>query len=97
MSFRGQTMRRAACRSIGIKGKWPAAAALLALAALVGCDNRNTYVPPPPPKVTVAKPVQRNVTLYLEATGNARRSIAPTWSRACPASSKPSTTMTAMR
>lgn len=54
----------------GIKGKWPAAAALLALAALGGCDNSNTYVPPPPPKVTVATPDQRNVTLYLEATGN---------------------------
>jgi RND family efflux transporter MFP subunit len=28
-------------------------------------------VPPPPPKVTVAPPVQRAVTHYLEATGNA--------------------------
>jgi RND family efflux transporter MFP subunit len=53
-----------------IKGKWPAAVALLALAALGGCDNSNTYVPPPPPKVTVATPDQRNVTLYLDSTGN---------------------------
>jgi len=51
---------------------WPkAAVAALVLAALSGCDNRNTYVPPPPPKVTVAQPIKRNVTLYLESTGNA--------------------------
>jgi RND family efflux transporter MFP subunit len=48
-----------------------AAVAALALTALAACDNRNTYVPPPPPKVTVAQPEQRNVTLYLESTGNA--------------------------
>ena len=47
------------------------AAALLALAALAGCDQRNSYVPPPPPKVTVAQPVKGSVTLYLQATGNA--------------------------
>jgi RND family efflux transporter MFP subunit len=56
---------------LAIGDKWPAAAALLALATLSACDNRNAYVPPPPPKVTVAEPVQKNVTLYLEATGNA--------------------------
>ncbi len=56
---------------LAIRDKWPAAAALLALATVSACDNRNAYVPPPPPKVTVAEPVQRNVTLYLEATGNA--------------------------
>jgi RND family efflux transporter MFP subunit len=47
------------------------AVAALALTALAACDDRNTYVPPPPPKVTVAQPEQRNVTLYLESTGNA--------------------------
>jgi RND family efflux transporter MFP subunit len=45
-------------------------AALLALATLAACDEKNAYVPPPPPKVTVAPPVQRTVTHYLEATGN---------------------------
>lgn len=46
------------------------AAGLLALVALAGCEQKNTYVAPPPPKVTVAPPVKRTVTLYLEATGN---------------------------
>jgi len=43
-----------------------AAAALL----LSACGESNQYVAPPPPKVTVAKPLQRPVTRYLEATGN---------------------------
>jgi RND family efflux transporter MFP subunit len=47
-----------------------AAPVLLALAVLSGCGEKNTYVAPPPPKVTVAKPVQRTITNYLEATGN---------------------------
>ena len=50
--------------------RWAAPFALAA-ALLSGCDEqKNQYVPPPPPKVTVAKPVQRPVTLYLEFTGN---------------------------
>jgi RND family efflux transporter MFP subunit len=47
----------------------PASAALLALVLLAGCEQ-NSFVPPPPPKVDVATPVQRPVTRYLEATGN---------------------------
>src|SRR6266566_3139986 len=46
-----------------------AAAALLALIALAGCEQ-NTFVQPPPPKVDVALPVQRPITRYLDATGN---------------------------
>ena len=43
----------------------------LALAlAVTACGQENSYVPPPPPKVTVQLPVQRTVTPYLEATGN---------------------------
>jgi RND family efflux transporter MFP subunit len=45
------------------------AAALAASLAACGQDNR--YVAPPPPKVTVALPVQQTITRYLEATGNA--------------------------
>ena len=43
--------------------------AALAIALLAGCEQ-NSFVPPPPPKVEVAVPVQRSVTRYLEATGN---------------------------
>ena len=45
------------------------ASSALALMALAGCEQ-NTFVPPPPPKVDVATPVQRPVTHYLEVTGN---------------------------
>ena len=39
----------------------------------VACDSkRNEYVEPPPPKVTVAPPVQQEVIDYLEFTGTAR-------------------------
>ncbi|MGA9753716.1 MAG: efflux RND transporter periplasmic adaptor subunit [Desulfobaccales bacterium] len=50
-----------------------ALAALISLAILAmsaACGDRNAYVPPPPPKVTVSQPVQRPVTDYLEFTGN---------------------------
>src|SRR5262245_13355984 len=47
-------------------------ALMLALAlVLCGCGQENRYVAPPPPKVTVAIPVQQKVTRYLEATGYA--------------------------
>ena len=39
--------------------------------ALAACNaSKNAYVPPPPPKVTVAQPVQKPVTLYIDLTGN---------------------------
>jgi RND family efflux transporter MFP subunit len=45
--------------------------AALALAMLLGaCQKENTFVPPPPPKVGVAYPLQKTVQPYLEATGN---------------------------
>src|SRR5882762_5297971 len=43
--------------------------AVAAFVALSACEQ-NSFVPPPPPKVAVAPPVQRSVTRYLEATGN---------------------------
>jgi len=46
-------------------------ASLAALGVLAACGQNNTYVAPPPPKVTVAKPVEQKVTRYFEATGNA--------------------------
>jgi len=38
--------------------------------ALAACNAKNAYVPPPPPKVVVAQPIEKPVTLYLELTGN---------------------------
>jgi RND family efflux transporter MFP subunit len=50
-------------------------AAGLALVALLGlapaCGERNEYKAPPPPKVTVAHPLKKPVTDYLDFTGNA--------------------------
>ena len=46
-----------------------AAFAVAAMGILSACEQ-NTFVPPPPPKVDVAAPVQRSFTRYLEATGN---------------------------
>ena len=43
--------------------------AIAAFTALCACEQ-NAYVPPPPLKVDVAPPVQRNVTRFLEASGN---------------------------
>ncbi len=40
------------------------------LIILVGCGEKPKQQPPPPPAVTVAQPVQRVVTDYLELTGN---------------------------
>ena len=37
---------------------------------LAGCSGENHYVAPPPPKVTVALPIVKPVTRYLEVTGN---------------------------
>src|SRR5262249_14159431 len=55
-------------------GGAPLAACLAASAlamVLAACGQENRYVAPPPPKVTVAIPVQQKVTRYLEATGYA--------------------------
>jgi RND family efflux transporter MFP subunit len=48
----------------------PVCFAIFACVALSACEQ-NSFVPPPPPKVDVAAPVQRAITRYLEATGNA--------------------------
>ena len=43
--------------------------AVSAFTILSACEQ-NTFVPPPPPKVDVATPVQKSITRYLDATGN---------------------------
>ena len=45
-------------------------AVLLATFALAGCEESNTYVEPPPAKVSVAQPLVQDVTDYLEMTGS---------------------------
>jgi RND family efflux transporter MFP subunit len=47
----------------------PIVGSVIAL-TLAGCSEQNKYVPPPPPKVAVAQPVQRPATNYLQLTGN---------------------------
>jgi membrane fusion protein, multidrug efflux system len=44
--------------------------AAIAAVALAGCGSRNTFVPPPPAKVVVARPLQKPVVLYIFLTGN---------------------------
>jgi RND family efflux transporter MFP subunit len=46
-----------------------AAAILLCVWMLAACEQRNEYMEPPPPKVTVAKPLQQEIIDYLEFTG----------------------------
>ena len=43
---------------------------LVTLGVLAACGQNNTYQAPPPPQVTVAKPVEQKITRYFEATGN---------------------------
>lgn len=42
---------------------------LFAALLLAACEEPNTYVEPPPPRVTVALPLVQDVTEYLEFTG----------------------------
>ncbi len=42
----------------------------IALVTIAGCGSRNQFVAPPPPKVVVAQPTQKPVTLYIYLTGN---------------------------
>jgi RND family efflux transporter MFP subunit len=60
MTSRRFFARRTSALALGVIG----------LGFLTGCGQENRYVAPPPPKVTVAAPVQQPVTRYLEATGN---------------------------
>ncbi len=53
-------------RGRSVRLLWPALAAL----ALAGCGEKNEYVAPPPPTVTIAPVVEQPVTRYLDLTGN---------------------------
>jgi RND family efflux transporter MFP subunit len=52
-----------------IKGIKPAVLFLLLGPLLAGCEEKNTYREPPPPKVTIAQPMKQDVVDYLEFTG----------------------------
>jgi RND family efflux transporter MFP subunit len=51
-------------------GSARAALVLVGALAVAACGQDNRYAAPPPPKVTVAAPVQQDVSPYFEATGN---------------------------
>lgn len=55
--------------AVRMKSCFQAVAILLVALMLGSCEKRNEYIEPPPPKVTVAKPLQKEVTDYLEFTG----------------------------
>jgi RND family efflux transporter MFP subunit len=48
------------------------AAVLLPLLGTAGCGQRHVFKPPPPPSVTVARPIVRKVTDWIEFTGTTR-------------------------
>lgn len=54
----------------GIKTRLRAGVAVASILFLAACEQQNKYQPPPPAEVTVAKPEQRKVTLYMEVTGS---------------------------
>lgn len=65
-------------RAVGYRGTGAAVAGvwLALIAALPGCDDnaKNAYVPPEPPEVIVAHPVEREVITYLTYTGTVEAS-----------------------
>lgn len=48
---------------------WPRAVVAVMVLSLGACGEENRYVAPPPPNVTVAHPIRKPITRYLEATG----------------------------
>jgi len=54
-------------RILRVTGGLIAGAAFLLLSA---CQEKPAFTPPPPPKVTVSRPLRQDVTVYLERTGN---------------------------
>jgi membrane fusion protein, multidrug efflux system len=63
-----QVVRRFGSRGSG--APLPLCLSCVAILALGGCGEKNAYVPPPPPRVIVAQPLQQQAVRYLELTGN---------------------------
>src|SRR5437870_7445673 len=55
-------------RRVGASSAWIVVSSLLVI--LPGCSERPKPQSPPPPKVTIAQPVHRMVTDYLDLSGN---------------------------
>lgn len=51
-------------------GRASRALLVAALLPLLGCEKDNAYIPPPPPQVRVAHPVEKAITRYFTLTGN---------------------------
>ena len=68
-ALRHVTQRNECCATANSRRNARIAFVMFAFVGLSACEQ-NSFVPPPPPKVEVAVPVQRAVTRYLEATGN---------------------------
>jgi RND family efflux transporter MFP subunit len=70
MSSRGETRLMAGGGRPARRRRTLAVAIGLVITLCPAACERNTYAPPPPPKVTVSQPVTRQVTDRLEFTGN---------------------------
>jgi membrane fusion protein, multidrug efflux system len=73
MHSRGKTQTMTVGERPAPRRRPQALAATLIMAILMAsaaCGDKNTFVAPPPPKVTVSQPVTQPVTDYLEFTGN---------------------------
>ena len=66
----GVKRKSAVVQPSGSKTGILAACGLAFALTLTACGEKNTFVPPPPPKIEVAQPLKKTVTRYLEATGN---------------------------
>ncbi len=53
-----------------VRGRVLALVAIVAIAGLAACKQENKFQPPPPPRVSVAPPLQHAVRGYMEQTGN---------------------------
>ena len=66
--MKAESSRTRRPRRSGAASAWIVVSSLLGI--LSGCSERPQAQPPPPPKVTVAQPARRNVTDYLDLSGN---------------------------
>lgn len=61
---------RKTSNSVSTRMRLPIVGGLILALALSACGEKNAYVPPPPPKVEISRPVKQTVENYLLATGS---------------------------